>query len=114
MQTWSLVQRGGHFSATLPKIRSAFCAFEPLQQRGVQNAPHVKRVQRQIDVRSCVAGITPSHSTVIHHKQASRYVVLGEISHSPFTTYIFVSLYPIHVKGLTQLSFLVTLIVSTG
>ena len=56
----------------------------------------------------------PSHSTVIHHKRASRYVVLGEISLSPFTTYIFVSLYPIHVKGLTQLSFLVTLIVSTG
>jgi hypothetical protein len=111
------------FSATLPKselhfafliFKGAFCAFEPLQQRGVQNAPHVKRVQRQIDVRSCVAGITPSHSTVIHHKQASRYVVLGEISLSPFTTYIFVSLYPIHVKGLTQLSFLVTLIVSTG
>ena len=32
----------------------------------------------------------PSHSTVIHHKRASRYVVLGEISHSPFTEYIFV------------------------
>ena len=86
------------FSATLPKsevqnalliFKGVFCAFEPSQQRGVQNAPHVKRVQRQIDTRSCVAGITPSHSTVIHHKRASRYVVLGEISHSPFTTYIF-------------------------
>ncbi len=85
-------------SATLPKselhfafliFKGAFCAFEPLQQRGVQNAPHVKRVQRQIDARSCVAGITPSHSTVIHHKRASRYVVLGEILLSPFTTYIF-------------------------
>lgn len=28
-------------------------------------------------------------SAVIHHKRASRYVVLGEISLSPFTTYIF-------------------------
>ena len=32
----------------------------------------------------------PSHSTVIHHKRASRYVVLGEILLSPFTTYIFI------------------------
>ena len=70
-------------------FKGAFCAFEPSQQRGVQNAPHVKRVQRQIDARNCVAGITPSHSTVIHHKRASRYVVLGEILLSPFTTYIF-------------------------
>lgn len=46
--------------------------------------------ERQFVARSCAdIGITPSHSTVIHHKRASRYVVLGEISHSPFTTYIF-------------------------
>ena len=48
--------------------------------------------ERQFVARSCAdIGITPSHSTVIHHKRASRYVVLGEISHSPFTTYIFTS-----------------------
>ena len=46
--------------------------------------------ERQIVARSCATDLTPSHSTVIHHKRASRYVVLGEISHSPFTTYIFV------------------------
>ncbi len=47
--------------------------------------------ERQFVARSCAdIGITPSYSTVIHHKRASRYVVLGEISHSPFTTYIFV------------------------
>ena len=42
------------FSATLPKselhfaflvFKDAFCTFEPLQQRGVQNAIHVKRVR---------------------------------------------------------------------
>ena len=79
------------FSATLPKIRSAFCAFEPSQQRGVQNAPHGKRVRASIwRSKLCVIAITPSHNTLIHHKRASRYVVLGKISHSPFTTYIFV------------------------
>ena len=54
MQTWSLAQRGGHFSATLPKseahyalliFKGAFCALEPSQQCGVQNALHVKRVR---------------------------------------------------------------------
>ena len=46
--------------------------------------------ERQIVARSCATDLTPSHSTVIHHKRASRYVVLGEISLSPFTEYIFV------------------------
>ena len=46
--------------------------------------------EHQIVARSCVAYLTPFHSTVIHHKRASRYVVLGEISHSPFTEYIFI------------------------
>ena len=48
------------------------------------------KFERQIVVRSCVAYLTPSHSTVIHHKRASRYVVLGEVSDSPFTEYIFI------------------------
>ena len=46
--------------------------------------------ERQIVARSCATDLTPSHSTVIHHKRASRYVVLGEISLSPFTEYIFI------------------------
>ena len=55
--------------------------------------------ERQFVARSCAdVGITPSYSTVIHHKRASRYVVLGEISHSPFTTYIFITSWWI-VKG---------------
>ena len=57
--------------------------------------------ERQFVARSCAdIGITPSHSTVIHHKRASRYVVLGEISHSPFTTYIFLSSWQIHQLAL--------------
>ena len=88
------------FSATLPKselhfafliFKGAFCALGLSQQCGVQNALHVKRVRASAWRSNCaVGGITPSHSTLIHHKRASRYVVLGEISLSPFTTYIFV------------------------
>ena len=89
------------FSATLPKIRSAFCISD-FQRRILRLWTARSNVkckmrstscgfERQIDARSCaVVGITPSHSTLIHHKRASRYVVLGEISNSPFTTYIFI------------------------
>ena len=37
-----------------------------------------------------IISITAYHKAFIHHKRASHYVVLGEISDSPFTAYIIV------------------------
>ena len=100
MQTWSLVQRGGHFFRDVAKIRSAKCTFD-FQRRilrlwtvtatwSAKCTPRHASSSVKLTLEAVCCWYHPSHSTLIHHKRASRYVVLGEISHSPFTTYIFI------------------------
>jgi hypothetical protein len=64
-------------------IRSAFCAFD-------FDCTEPNSFGRQIDAQSyAAAGITPLPWHRHSPQTSSRYVVLGEISHSPFTEYIF-------------------------
>ena len=71
MQTWSPVQRNGHFFRNVTRIRIDFaflifkgakCAFEPPDERGANNAPDVSRIV------VLGGGITNFLAIFIHHK----------------------------------------------
>ena len=81
-------ERAGHVGRI--EIASAnLISRNDMRWRRIFPPPHPRPISKAFCAFDLTI-ITAFSQTVIHHKRASRYVVLGEILRPPFTEYIFI------------------------